>query len=86
MSHLPPLFRTVINRQPRYDMDSRFKELLENPVGMGLLQKYATELLENDMFMMFAKERPLTELAGMLPQEAMQLISMVLGQCNANPV
>ncbi len=53
---------------------------------MGLLQKYATELLENDMFMMFAKERPLTELAGMLPQEAMQLISMVLGQCNANPV
>lgn len=70
----------------RYDMDSKFGELLENPVGMELLQKYAAELLENDMFMMFARERPLTELAGMLPPEAMQLISMVLGQCNANPV
>lgn len=70
----------------RYDMDSKFGELLENPVGKTLLQQYAKELMENELFMMFAKERPLTELAGMLPPEAMQLVQMVLVQCNANPV
>lgn len=42
--------------------------------------------MENELFMMFAKERPLTELAGMLQPEAMQLVQMVLVQCNANPV
>lgn len=70
----------------RYDMDSKFKELLENPIGASILQQYAKELLDNELFVMFAKERPVTELAGMLPPEAMQLIQMVIAQCNANPV
>lgn len=67
----------------RYDMDSKFGELLENPVGLGILQQYAKDLLENELFMMFAKERPIQELAGMMPPEAMQLIQMVIEQCNA---
>jgi alpha-L-rhamnosidase len=67
----------------RYDQDSLFKELMENPTGNRLLNQYAKELMENGLFMMFAKERPIVELAGMLPPEAMQLIDMVIAQCNA---
>ena len=70
----------------QYDMDSKFGELLENPTGSALLHQYAKELMENEMFLMFAKERPLTEVTGMLPQEMMPLLEMVLTQCNANPV
>ncbi len=70
----------------RYDMDSKFGELLENPVGLGILTQYAPELLENELFMQFAKERTIIEMSGMLPPEAMQLVQMVLQQCNANPV
>lgn len=69
----------------RYDRDSKFGELLENPAGLHMLQKYAGELLENNLFMSFAKERPVVELAGMLPAEAMGLIDMVIAQCNVNP-
>lgn len=69
----------------RYDMDSKFSELLQNPAGNAMLKQYAEELLENELFMMFAKERPVSELSGMLPPEAMQLMEMVLEQCNANP-
>lgn len=70
----------------RYDMDSKFGELLENPTGNALLHQYAKELMANEMFLMFAKERPLTEVTGMLPQEMMPLLEMVLAQCNADPV
>lgn len=68
----------------RYDMDSKFGELLQNPAGNAMLKQYAEELLENELFMMFAKERPVSELSGMLPPEAMHLMEMVLEQCNAN--
>ena len=67
----------------RYDMDSKLGELLENPVGHHLLETYAKELLENEMFIMFAKEKPIVELEGMLPEQAMQLMEMVIAQCNA---
>lgn len=69
----------------RYDMDSKFGELLDNAVGNEMLNQYAPDLMANEMFMMFAKERPLTEVVGMMPPEAMQLLQMVLVQCNANP-
>ena len=70
----------------RYDMDSKFGELLENPVGKAMLEQYAKELLQNEMFLMFAKERPLVEVVGMLPPEIMPLIQMVVAECNKNPV
>lgn len=70
----------------RYDMESKFKELLENPVGAEMLNQYAKELMDNELFLMFAKEQPIMEVTGMLPPEAMQLIQMVMEQCNANPV
>ena len=70
----------------RYDMDSKFGELLENPAGLGILQQYAKELLDNELFMVFAKERSIIELSGMLPEETMQLVQMVLKQCNADEV
>lgn len=70
----------------RYNRDSKFGELLENPAGLHMLQKYAGELLSNDLFMTFAKVRPVMELEGMLPPEAMGLIDMVIAQCNVNPI
>ena len=69
----------------RYDRDSKFGELLENPVGLHMLQEYAKDLLANDLFLTFAKVRPVMELAGMLPPEAMGLIDLVIAQCNAIP-
>ncbi len=65
-----------------YDYDSLFCELMENPVGNGLLNQYAKELMENEMFLMFAKDRPIVELSGMLPPEAMGLLDMIIAQCN----
>lgn len=70
----------------RYDYDSLFRELLENPIGNRLLNQYAKELMDNELFLMFAKEHPITDLAGMLPPEAMRLIDMVIAQCNISPV
>ncbi|MGL6201217.1 MAG: family 78 glycoside hydrolase catalytic domain [Lachnospiraceae bacterium] len=70
----------------RYNMDTRFGELIEHPVGNQLLHQYAKGIMENEMLLMFAKERPIIELAGMLPPEAMQLIEMVMSQCNNNPL
>lgn len=67
----------------RYDLDTPFGELLENPLAEQMLNQYAKELMENDMFLMFAKPRPISDLKGMLPPEAMGLIDMVLSQCNA---
>lgn len=66
----------------RYHMESKFGELLENPVGKALLEQYAKELMENEMFLMFAKERPIMEVAGMLPPEAGQLLRMAIDKCN----
>lgn len=70
----------------RYDYDSLFAELIENPIGNQLLNQYAKDLMDNELFLLFAKDHPITDLAGMLPSEAMQLIDMVIAQCNANPV
>ena len=66
----------------KYNMDTKFGDLLSHPVGNGLLNQYAKELMENELFMMFAKERPIVEIASMLPPEAMQLITMVMQECN----
>lgn len=69
----------------RYDMESKFGELLDNPTGMGLLHQYAKELMDNELFLMFAKEHTITEVMTMLPEEVKPLMDMVIVQCNANP-
>lgn len=70
----------------RYNMDTRFGDLIEHPVGSQILYEHARELMENELFFMFAKERPIIELAEMMPPETMQLIEMVMVRCNAEPV
>ena len=70
----------------RYDYDSLFGDLMENPVGSQLLNQYAKELMENEMFLLFAKDHPITEVSGMLPAEAMGLLDLVIAQCNKNPM
>lgn len=70
----------------RYDYDSLFGELIENPVGKQLLEQYASELMQNELFLMFAKDHQITEVLTMLPDEVKPLIDMVITQCNANPV
>ena len=66
----------------RYDMDTKFGELMDNPIASAMMTQYAKELMENELFMMFAKERPIMELMAMLPPEAMGLIQMVMKACN----
>lgn len=66
----------------RYDRETQFDELLQHPTANKMLHQYAKELMENELFLMFAKERSVLELEGMLPPEAMQLIDLVLEQCN----
>ena len=63
-------------------MDTKFGELMENPIASAMMTQYAKELMENELFMMFAKERPILELQAMLPPEAMGLIQMVMKACN----
>ena len=70
----------------RYDMESKFGELMENPTGLGLLNQYGKELMDNELFLMFAKEHTITEVVTMLPEEVKPLIDMVIAQCNANPI
>ena len=70
----------------RYDYDSLFGELIEDPIGNRLLNQYAKELMENEMFLMFAKDHPITDISGMLPPEAMGLIDMVIAQCNKESI
>ncbi|WP_044297378.1 alpha-L-rhamnosidase [Robinsoniella peoriensis] len=69
----------------RYNVDTKFGELLDHPVGYELLNQYAKDLVGNEMFLMFAKEQPVMEVLGMLPAEVVPLIDMVIAQCNANP-
>lgn len=70
----------------RYNMDTPFGDLLANPVGSALLNQYAKELMDNEMFLMFAQNRPMIEVLAMLPSEVKPLIELVMQQCNANPV
>ena len=70
----------------RYNMDTPFGDLLANPIGKAILSQYAKELMENELFMMFARSRPIIEVMGMLPPEIKPLMDMVMQQCNANPV
>ena len=60
--------------------------MIENPVGKQLLEQYASELMQNELFLMFAKDHQITEVLTMLPDEVKPLIDMVITQCNANPV
>lgn len=69
----------------RYNLDTLFGELIANPVGKAILSQYAKELMDNEMFLMFAQNRPISEVLGMLPPEVKPLIDMVMQQCNANP-
>ena len=66
----------------RYDMDSNFGELLDDPVGMALMKQYAAELVENEGALMFIRERPLVEVMGLVPPEMTQLLQMLLEECN----
>ena len=70
----------------RYNMDTVFGELLDHPVGGALLKQYAKELVENEMAVMFMRNRSVTEVSAMLPPEIMPLIETVIQQCNANPI
>lgn len=67
----------------RFNMETPFGELVEHPVGGALLNQYAKALMENELFLMFAKEHSVQEVLGMLPAEIKPLIDMVLDQCNA---
>ena len=42
--------------------------------------------MQNELFLMFAKDHQITEVLTMLPDEVKPLIDMVITQCNANPV
>ena len=70
----------------RYNGDTAFGELVEHPIGGAILNQYAAELMANELFLMFARERSVQEVVNMLPSEIKPLIDMVLSQCNANPV
>lgn len=70
----------------RYNMDTVFGELLDNPAGKAMFEQYAPDLMSNDMFLMFAMQRPIVEVLGMLPGEAAGLVKMVMKTCNDNPV
>lgn len=70
----------------RYHMECRFRELLENPAGKDLFERYAPELMENELFLTFARERPIREVCAMLPSEVMPLIEMIMKQCNASVI
>lgn len=67
----------------KYDMESKFGEILENPIAHQMLTQYAPELMANEMFLQFAMEHTLNDMNEMLPPEAMQLMQMILAQCNA---
>ena len=66
----------------KYTMDTAFGELVRHPVGGAMLRQYAGELMDNELFLMFAMERPIMEVAGMLPPEIMGLVQMVMKACN----
>lgn len=66
----------------RYNMDTKFGELLDNPVGSAMLHQYVGELVENELFMTFASGRSITEIESMLPPEAMQIVLKTMEQCN----
>ena len=66
----------------KYSMESNLSKILENPIGYQLMEQYGKELLENGMFMMFAKERPIVEILTMLPPETTPLFEMILDACN----
>ena len=68
----------------RYNMDTNFGELLDNPAGKAMLEQYAPDLMANDMFLMFALQRPIVEVLNMLPGEAAGLVKMVMKTCNDN--
>lgn len=67
----------------KYNMETVFSKLLEHPVGAALLKQYAPDLLGNDLFLTFAAQKTMEEISAMLPPEAMQLMELVLAQCNA---
>lgn len=66
----------------RYNLDTNFGEIVDHPVGGAILRQYARELVENEMAMMFARNRPVAEVLTILPSEMQPLIDMVLKQCN----
>ena len=66
----------------KYNMDTPFGEIVKHPVGGEMLKQYAKYLIENELFMMFAAERPIVEISSMLPPEAVGLIQMIMKACN----
>lgn len=70
--------------EEKYTQQNTLGELLENPIGLHIFNEYAYELLENAMFMQFAKERPILEIVSVTPPEMIQLFNTIIKQLNEN--
>nr|WP_180272002.1 alpha-L-rhamnosidase C-terminal domain-containing protein [Actinomyces ruminis] len=66
----------------KFNMETTFGALMAHPEGAATMNRYAKELVDNELFMMFAAERPVLELEGTLPPAAMDVIQMALDACN----
>jgi alpha-L-rhamnosidase len=65
-----------------YNEDSKFGDILEHPVAYEILRQHAGMLVENQMFLQFARERSVLEVSAMLPEEMKPLIRSVLSTLN----
>jgi alpha-L-rhamnosidase len=65
-----------------YTRNSKFGELLEDPLGTKLLQQHAPELVQNETFLQFAPELSISEMASWIPAEVMNLLDTVLIELN----
>lgn len=65
-----------------YTMDMKLGELIEHPLGNKMLMEYAPELMENEMFIQFAVEKTILDINSVMPQEAMDLFTMILNTLN----
>lgn len=65
-----------------YTKDSKFSQLLDNPLGLQLFKEKAADLIENPMFMQFAKDRSILEISAILPPEVQQLLEFLLAELN----
>ena len=65
-----------------YTKDNKLGMILENPTALQMFKEYAGEMLENPMFMQFAKDRTILDISSMLPPEAVQLFEMILARIN----
>ncbi|HHV10826.1 MAG TPA: family 78 glycoside hydrolase catalytic domain [Clostridiales bacterium] len=65
-----------------YTKDWKLGKLLENPIASQMFREYASEMLDNPMFMQFAKERSILDISSVLPPQVAQLLEMILAKLN----